>query len=850
MSPSEPDPGPFSWRELFSRRSALAWLVLAIALLTQAAVYLHLRYDERDAAAQQFALLADQIAESISRRLAFHEQILLAGAGLFDVLGEVSRAQWHTFVARQALSERYPGIQGVGFSQAVPAPQRARHVEALRAEGFPDYAIYPPGERPLYTSILFLEPFSGRNLAAFGYDMYSEPVRRQAMQRAAETGATSITGKVVLVQEIQGPVQAGLLMYVPVYRQGAPLETAAQRWQALRGFVYSPYRVDDLMQGILGAADLSLNLVVYASDSQDPLQQIFNTRPPDYAHQSRFELLRHIEQHGQTWTLHLSSLPEFESGSQLRGALVMLLGTGLSLSLFFFTFSLLSRQRRTEALAHRMTEDIRSSRQALRESEERLALALKGSNDGLWDLNLDDDSFYASPRAWQILGYGPGEWPAEPHAWEKLMPAEDLAAAKVEMQATLERGANHITTEARLLHKDGHSVPTLLRGYIQRDSQQRPLRISGTITDLTEHKRIEQLKRDFVSTVSHELRTPLTSIHGSLGLINGGALGEVPEPIKPLLHIALQNSARLGHLIDDLLDLEKMEAGKLRFHFTDALLRPSLEEAIETASTFAADHAVVCRLASEPGQDYCVRVDPQRLQQVLGNLLSNAVKHSPPGGEVTIACEPSETRVRVCVSDQGPGIPASFQQRVFTRFAQADSSDSRQKEGSGLGLAISKELIERMGGRIGFDTEPGRGTTFWFELPVQHALTSEDDEHQTRLLVIEDEPDTGRLLHMMLRNAGYAVDRVESLHSARERLAQRRYAALTLDLHLPDGNGRELIEELRREPQTRTLPIVIVSAANNFKPPADDPHVSWLHKPISDAQLVLTLGRVLEKVEK
>jgi len=829
--------------QLFNWRNGIAWLVLAFTLLGQLLILQQLRANSDRAAEQQFELLVGKVTNAIEQRLIDHEQILFGAAGLFAASGEVSRAQWRAYVERQQLADRYPGIQGVGFSKVVRASERDAHEQSIRAEGFTDYRIQPEGERPVYMPIVYLEPFNDRNRAAFGYDMYAEPVRHQAMRQAASTGKSRISGKVILRQETHGKVQAGVLIYVPLYHPAMPLETVEQRMDALLGFAYSPYRMDDLMEGILGAADLNLSLRIYSGPTQQAEQLLFASKehaPGDAAHSQDVQL----SIYGGTWTLHMESLPAFESGFSANEGLVAILGTGISLLLFFLISSLAFRQRRAEILAGQMTERIRENKRALQLSEERLSLALKGSNDGLWDLNLAADTFYASPRTWHMLGYQPGELQLSTRLWEQVLVAEDLPRTRAQLAQTMLSRLDQFTSELRFRHKDGRTVPVLVRGYIQRDAQGQPLRISGTSMDLTEHKRIEQMKNDFVSTVSHELRTPLTSISGALGLINGGALGEVPPAMQQMLEIAYRNSQRLGHLINDLLDMEKIAAGKMSFDMHEHSLRQLLEEALASNQAFAAQLGVNCVLRE--AVDVQVWVDASRLQQVLGNFLSNAIKYTPEGGEVSLHCSvPDATHVRISVTDQGPGIAAEFRARVFEKFAQADASDSRQKGGTGLGLAITKEFIERMGGKVGFDTAEGQGTTFWCELPILETCASTPEPGRGHLLVVEDEPDTGRLLYLMLHDAGYSVERVQSLHAAREKLADHRYDAITLDLHLPDGSGAQLIEEIRRNPLTRHLPIVVISAASHFDEKTRDPRVVWLHKPISTAQLLLALGKAL-----
>jgi PAS domain S-box-containing protein len=269
--------------------------------------------------------------------------------------------------------------------------------------------------------------------------------------------------------------------------------------------------------------------------------------------------------------------------------------------------------------------------------------------------------------------------------------------------------------EVEGLRHDGSTFPMDL-AVSRSEHDGRPLFI-GLVRDITERKRVERMKSEFVSTVSHELRTPLTSISGALGLVCGGALGPMPEKAMSMLTIAQKNSLQLTHLINDLLDMEKLVAGKMSFDLQWQDIMPLVEQSMESTQAYAEKYQVQ-QIVTARTEGVEVRVDAHRLQQVLRNFLSNAAKFSPPGAQVEVAVRQRPGAVRVEVTDHGPGIPEEFKARIFQKFSQADSSDTRQKGGTGLGLAISKELIERMGGQVGFESQPGQGASFYFELPT------------------------------------------------------------------------------------------------------------------------------------
>jgi two-component system sensor histidine kinase VicK len=245
------------------------------------------------------------------------------------------------------------------------------------------------------------------------------------------------------------------------------------------------------------------------------------------------------------------------------------------------------------------------------------------------------------------------------------------------------------------------------------------------IRDISERKKVEQLKNDFVSTVSHELRTPLTAISGALGLAVGGALGPLNDKQQHMLTLAEQNSQRLGKLINDLLDIEKLAVNKMQFKLRLWPLAALLRQAIELNQPVALQRQVKLELHCAEQDDLWVEVDEVRLQQVMTNLLANAIRYSPTGAAVVVSVELSANTVRVSVTDQGDGVAADFESRLFQKFSQADSSDRRQVAGTGLGLAICKDLLKAMGGTIGYHRSTTGGACFYFTLPLATELSLE-----------------------------------------------------------------------------------------------------------------------------
>jgi PAS domain S-box-containing protein len=351
---------------------------------------------------------------------------------------------------------------------------------------------------------------------------------------------------------------------------------------------------------------------------------------------------------------------------------------------------------------------------SLRTSEEMIRAAMDKAPIGKALVQPDGRFIKVNPALCQLLGYSEAELLA--NDFQSITHPEDLDADLDNLRALLDGRINNYQMEKRYFHRDGRLIWAQLSVSMVRKSGGEPDFLVAQIQDITERKTIERVKDEFVSVVSHELRTPLTSIRASLGLINNMRDVELPASVRRLIDISSANCERLVMLVNDILDLDRIASGQMRFDLCDQSLAAITQRAVLANEAYARKLDVhIVTEAINP--DIVVYVDAERFIQVLSNLLSNAAKFSPAQAEIEVGAEMRGTSVRVFVRDHGDGIPEEFRGRIFGKFSQADSSASRQKSGTGLGLHITRQLVEQMNGTIGFVSQVGLGTTFWVEFP-------------------------------------------------------------------------------------------------------------------------------------
>lgn len=349
-------PAGTPWHASFTQRGMRwAWGTLIVALALTVGAYRAVESQSTAAVQEKFDIKLDEISHNIEQRMATYVQVLRSGIGLLHASTEVSRWDWYKFIANLQLDELFPGIQGVGYAEWVQPDELADYEAAVQAQGFPGFSIQPAGPREIYSSIIFLEPFDERNRQAFGYDMFSQETRREAMTIARDTGEPAMSGKVTLVQEISDDVQAGVLMYLPHYETHVTPNTVAARRIGSLGFVYAPFRMRDLMSGILGPGLPEFRVQIYDGTTLSPDSLMFDSETEAPEDPAIFTARRELTIGQRQWTLLVSSLPAFEEALDPQKTYIVL-SAGIVASLLFF--SILATFSRTGARAHAIAAEM------------------------------------------------------------------------------------------------------------------------------------------------------------------------------------------------------------------------------------------------------------------------------------------------------------------------------------------------------------------------------------------------------------------------------------------------------------------------------------------------------------
>ena len=859
-----------------------------VAILLGTAALSTLVYRDTQAQARQrFEYRAEQERSRILFRMTAHLQVLRGAAALFAASDEVSRTEWHNYIAHLQLDKTLPGIQGTGFSLMLTPAEKTAHEQAVRAEGFPDYAIRPPGERPQYSSIIYIEPFDGRNLRAFGYDMYAEPVRRQAMEKARDTGEPALSGKVTLVQENDRDTQPGFLIYLPLYRRHMPLATVEARRAAFFGFAYSPLRAHDLMRSLLPTASATMDLVLYDTARQ-PENLLFDSRTETDSGRAanQFSVELPIDFAGHRWIAQFIERPNPErtNPSQLPIAITL---TGTLLALIALLWQMRNQQfeQRLSAYAER-----------LQVNEQRLRTLINTMPDIVCLKDGNNRLIEANTVFLQLFGLEDIDWQDKTSAElaeEKVFDHTSLAALEASDAAIWQHGA-HLHDEWIVRQADGSErifelakVPL----HAADGSRQALLTVGREITarkqaeaELTRHREhleeevsartadlllakeaaeaANRAKTTFLANMSHELRTPMNAIIGLTHLLAKRAQETVER--EKLSKISQAADHLLG-LLNNILDLSKIESD----HLTLEHIPLKLSELIGSVETLVGEK--IRAKGIELHQDISPRLtevtllgDPLRIRQILINLFDNALKFTERGSislHASVLAETADTlTISIAIADTGKGIPPEAQERIFSPFEQADGSTTRQHGGTGLGLTIVRQLARIMHGDVQVRSEAGHGSTFTLTarfdkstrdptpLSPATALPATSGAGKTLLLVEDDAINREVALELLSEYPEMRIDTAENGAEAVELADGSAYDLILMDMQMPVLDGVAAARIIRQLPGHAQTPIIAMTA-NAFTEDKERCQAAgmndFLAKPVNPPLLFAMLDRWL-----
>ena len=711
--------------ESYSRSSrgayVLAVLVLLASMLVVVLYWRSAHQRELHAVEADFVADTNEISSLLYQRLGNYELVTRGGVSLFASVARPSRRQWQDYVDGLNIGQRFPSLVGLGFAIYVSPGQLSDLQRLMHDSGEGLFAVHPHGRRDHYGAILYLEPKTGANLAAVGYDMYSEPVRHAAMEASLTSGEPRLSGMVHLVQDNGAPTTA-VELFLPVYRAGDRPASIAARRESMQGWVYTPFRMEQFVTVALRMRQQRVWMRIV--DVTDPIERELyadprnaNREAPAFVHSTI------LERYGRRWRLEFESEPRAQVDAEIVGLRnTIAVGVFASLLLFGITLTLALTQARAERLAARMSE-------SYRRSELRFRSAMQYSAIGKALLDREGRVVEANPALATLLGSTPAQLVGS--AFETLFVDENPEPRQSQDMETLSDGVYRTTRT--LLQRDGgirqaqltfapvpgdvgqdidrlvqiEDVTERLRAEAQVLALNRTLeaRVEARTRDLT---RANQELESFAYSVSHDLRAPLRAIDGFSRLLaerHGGKIGE--EGMEYLARV--RNAAsRMGTLIESLLKMARLGRGGIKAVPLDL-------------SRMASDIIAELR-AEDPTREVDVRIAPglhadgdqTLVRSLLQNLLGNAWKFTFDAPHARIEFNITDEG-EFYVRDNGAGFPQEYADKLFRPFQRLHSQE--EFAGHGIGLASVKRIVERHGGSIRADGTPGEGATFFFTLP-------------------------------------------------------------------------------------------------------------------------------------
>lgn len=732
----------------------------------------YVKNKEESQSQNEFIQVCNGVKSEITTHINIQTEFLISCSSLFEASDTVTRGEWRDFNKFSSGDIKFIGVQALGFSPIIKHQELEKHILSIQKEGYSKYTVFPNGTREIYTPILYIEPLTKKNKLAFGYDMFSDPVRRKAMQLARDNDKPALSGRVTF-QDNKKDLQAGVLIYAAVYKKPT-IYTIEARRESIVGWVFCAFRMNDLMNSFLGNKyfndETKIRLQIYDDGIISQKTLLFDSQNNN--------LKNNIDANGKTqtipvvfnnkkWNLVFSKPSQGMFFFSYQTLFILIGGVLISFLLFALSYSLQLTQKRAKNIAEKLSLDLLIKNQDYEHTNKSLKKNYKkliSSKEKLKKINIE------------------------------------LKKAKIKAEES------------------------------------------------------DQLKSAFLANMSHEIRTPMNGIMGFTELLKQGNLS--PNEEKSYIAIIEKSGVRLLNIINDIIDLSKIEAGQMNI----SLSITNIGEQLQYINTFFKPEAqykgIQLILRENTIEEIpIITTDKEKLYAILINLVKNAIKYSIKG-PIEFGYEIKGEWIEFFVKDNGIGISKNRQKAIFERFVQADFNDKMARQGAGLGLAIAKAYVNLLGGKIWVESEVDKGSIFYFKIPYSNnnqengSVSKPIESNQTlgivknlKILVSEDDSISRILLMKVLekfsREILTAKNGLEAVEICRN---NPDIDLIFMDVQMPIMNGYEATKEIRK---FNTKAIILAQTAfalegDKFKTIAVGCN-GYISKPIKIKELTILL---------